>query len=153
MEDYLKNICRSAVCLQMVQKQLKKTKNDKRKEKLHFLLKRMVRTQVERMIHCNIWQPNPCVRMCVCVRSQENQERAKKNRDQQRERELQFRKEQREQANHGAKPFFLKNCKNIYSLYSVSPSHCCVPISSYSSSLRNQINLYLYTLCYNENCF
>ncbi|XP_056892096.1 ribosomal RNA processing protein 36 homolog [Takifugu flavidus] len=65
---------------EMVQKQLKKTKNDKRKEKLHFLLKRM-----------------------------DNQERAKKNRDQQRERELQFRKQQRERANHGAMPFFLKN--------------------------------------------
>uniref|UniRef100_H3BX33 rRNA biogenesis protein RRP36 n=1 Tax=Tetraodon nigroviridis TaxID=99883 RepID=H3BX33_TETNG len=40
--------------------------------------------------------------------TQENQERAKKSRDQQRERELQFRKQQRERAEQGARPFFLK---------------------------------------------
>ncbi|XP_038589733.1 ribosomal RNA processing protein 36 homolog [Micropterus salmoides] len=66
---------------QIIQKQLKKTKkNNQRKEKLQFLLKRM-----------------------------ENQERAKKSREQQRERELQFKRQQRERANQGTGPFFLKN--------------------------------------------
>lgn len=51
--------------------------------------------------------------VCVCVCLQENQERAKKSRDQQRERELQFRKQQRERAEQGARPFFLKKCKNL----------------------------------------
>ncbi|XP_044045338.1 ribosomal RNA processing protein 36 homolog [Siniperca chuatsi] len=66
---------------EIVKKQLKKTKkNNQRKEKLHFLLKRM-----------------------------ENQERARKSREQQRERELQFKRQQRERANQGARPFFLKS--------------------------------------------
>ncbi|XP_051237290.1 ribosomal RNA processing protein 36 homolog [Dicentrarchus labrax] len=66
---------------EVVQKQLKKTKKgNERKEKLQFLLKRM-----------------------------ENQERARKNREQQRERELQFKRQQRELANQGARPFFLKS--------------------------------------------
>ncbi|XP_075947773.1 ribosomal RNA processing protein 36 homolog [Anarhichas minor] len=67
---------------EIVQKQLKKTKksNVQKKEKLEFLLKRM-----------------------------DNQERARKNREQQRERELQFKRQQRERANQGARPFFLKN--------------------------------------------
>ncbi|XP_023130049.2 ribosomal RNA processing protein 36 homolog isoform X2 [Amphiprion ocellaris] len=65
---------------EIIKKQLKKTKkNNSRKEKLQFLLKRM-----------------------------ENQERARKSREQQRERELQFKREQRERANQGARPFFLK---------------------------------------------
>ncbi|XP_076585535.1 ribosomal RNA processing protein 36 homolog isoform X2 [Chaetodon auriga] len=66
---------------EIVQKQLKRTKKDnQRKDKLQFLLKRM-----------------------------ENQERATKSREQQRERELQFKRQQRERANQGARPFFLKN--------------------------------------------
>nr|XP_057921354.1 ribosomal RNA processing protein 36 homolog [Doryrhamphus excisus] len=64
---------------QAIQKELKKTKNTDEKEKLNFLLKKMA-----------------------------NQERARLNREQQREQELQFKKEQREQANKGARPFFLK---------------------------------------------
>ncbi|XP_029352297.1 ribosomal RNA processing protein 36 homolog [Echeneis naucrates] len=65
---------------EIIQKKLKSTKkNNQRKEKLQFLLKRM-----------------------------ENQERARKSREQQRERELQFKRQQREQANQGAQPFFLK---------------------------------------------
>lgn len=75
--------------------------------------------------------------VCVCAHAQENQERAKKNRDQQRERELQFRKQQREQADHGARPFFLKNCKNVCSLCSASPSHCSIALISYCNSVRN----------------
>lgn len=64
----------------LVQKKLKKLKtNGQRREELSFLLKRM-----------------------------ENQERAKKNREEQRERELQFKRQQRERANQGAAPFFLK---------------------------------------------
>lgn len=51
--------------------------------------------------------------MCL----QENQERVKKIREQQRERELQFRKQQRERAEQGARPFFLKNCKNVYAFF------------------------------------
>lgn len=74
----------------------------------------------------------------MCMDLQENQEQAKKNRDQQRERELQFRKQQQERADHGARPFFLKNCKNVYSLCSASLySHCSVPISSCSSAIKN----------------
>ncbi|KAI3352664.1 hypothetical protein L3Q82_020137 [Scortum barcoo] len=65
---------------EVVQKQLKKTKKNKRKEKLQFLLKRM-----------------------------ENQERARKSREQQRERELQFKRQQRERASQGARPFFFKS--------------------------------------------
>ncbi|XP_049428148.1 ribosomal RNA processing protein 36 homolog [Epinephelus fuscoguttatus] len=66
---------------EIVLKQLKKTKkNNQRKEKLQFLLKRM-----------------------------ENQERARQSREQQRDRELQFKRQQRERANQGARPFFLKN--------------------------------------------
>ncbi|XP_037621738.1 ribosomal RNA processing protein 36 homolog [Sebastes umbrosus] len=65
---------------EIIEKKLKKTKNNDTKEKLQFLLKRM-----------------------------ENQERARKNREQQRERELQFKRQQRERANQGAKPFFIKN--------------------------------------------
>lgn len=53
------------------------------------------------------------VRVCLCVRVQENQERAKKNREEQRERELQFKRQQREQANQGAAPFFLKKCEFV----------------------------------------
>ncbi|XP_069023913.1 ribosomal RNA processing protein 36 homolog [Embiotoca jacksoni] len=65
---------------EMVQKQLKKTKqNNQRREKLQFLLKRM-----------------------------ENQERARKSQELQRERELQLKRQQREQANQGGRPFFLK---------------------------------------------
>ncbi|XP_070684029.1 ribosomal RNA processing protein 36 homolog [Pempheris klunzingeri] len=64
---------------EVVQKQLKKTKSNKKKEKLQFLLKRM-----------------------------ENQERARTSREQQRERELQFKRQQRERANQGARPFFFK---------------------------------------------
>lgn len=66
---------------EIILKQLKKTKkNNQRKEKLQFLLKRM-----------------------------ENQERARQSREQQRDRELQFKRHQRERANQGARPFFLKN--------------------------------------------
>ncbi|XP_029010448.1 ribosomal RNA processing protein 36 homolog [Betta splendens] len=64
---------------EVVKKQLKKAKSSQKKEKLQFLLKRM-----------------------------ENQERARLSREQQRERELQFKQQQREQAGHGARPFFLK---------------------------------------------
>uniref|UniRef100_A0A1A8ES15 rRNA biogenesis protein RRP36 n=1 Tax=Nothobranchius korthausae TaxID=1143690 RepID=A0A1A8ES15_9TELE len=65
---------------EIIQKKLKKTKRDgeKRKE-LQFLLKRL-----------------------------ENQERARLNQEQQRERELQFKRQQREQTHHGDHPFFLK---------------------------------------------
>lgn len=50
--------------------------------------------------------------VCVCARLQENQERAKKLREEQRESELQFKRQQRERANQGAQPFFLKKCKS-----------------------------------------
>lgn len=63
----------------VVQKKLKKTKNERQKDKLQFLLKRM-----------------------------ENQERARVSREQQRETELQFKKQQRERANQGQAPLFLK---------------------------------------------
>uniref|UniRef100_A0A1A8NWC4 rRNA biogenesis protein RRP36 n=1 Tax=Nothobranchius rachovii TaxID=451742 RepID=A0A1A8NWC4_9TELE len=65
---------------EIIQKKLKKTKRDgeKRKE-LQFLLKRL-----------------------------ENQEQARLNQEQQRERELQFKRQQREQTHHGDHPFFLK---------------------------------------------
>ncbi|XP_072239662.1 ribosomal RNA processing protein 36 homolog [Leuresthes tenuis] len=64
----------------IIQKQLKKTKNNnQRKEKLQFLLRRL-----------------------------ENQERARQSRETQRQRELQFKRQQRERANQGARPFFLK---------------------------------------------
>ncbi|TNN37020.1 Ribosomal RNA processing protein 36 [Liparis tanakae] len=60
---------------------LKKTKtNTPHKEDLKFLLKKM-----------------------------DNQERARKSREEQRERELQFKRERRERANQGARPFFLKS--------------------------------------------
>uniref|UniRef100_A0A3Q2D8R8 rRNA biogenesis protein RRP36 n=1 Tax=Cyprinodon variegatus TaxID=28743 RepID=A0A3Q2D8R8_CYPVA len=39
---------------------------------------------------------------------QENQEKARQTREQQRERELQFKKQQRERASRGERPFFLK---------------------------------------------
>ncbi|XP_068444805.1 ribosomal RNA processing protein 36 homolog [Clinocottus analis] len=66
---------------EIVHKKLKKMKkNSEKKEKLQFLLKRM-----------------------------DNQERARKSREQQRERELQLKRQQRERANEGARPFFLKN--------------------------------------------
>ncbi|KAM9856794.1 ribosomal RNA processing protein 36 homolog isoform 1-T2 [Aulostomus maculatus] len=67
---------------EVVQKTLKKMKkkSNQKKEKLQFLLKRM-----------------------------DDQERARRSREQQRERELQFKREQRERANQGARPFFLKS--------------------------------------------
>ncbi|RVE76643.1 hypothetical protein OJAV_G00010460 [Oryzias javanicus] len=64
---------------EIIQKKLKKTKRNGQKEKLQFLLKRM-----------------------------ENQERARQSREKQRERELQFKREQRARADQGARPFFLK---------------------------------------------
>ncbi|XP_055762832.1 ribosomal RNA processing protein 36 homolog isoform X2 [Salvelinus fontinalis] len=64
----------------VVQKKLKKPmKGNQKKEKLQFLLKRM-----------------------------ENQERARKSWEQQREKELEFKRKQREMAGQGLKPFFLK---------------------------------------------
>ncbi|XP_054635702.1 ribosomal RNA processing protein 36 homolog [Dunckerocampus dactyliophorus] len=77
--DFIHDIRRREA--QVIQKELKKTKNNDKKEKLHFLLKKMA-----------------------------NQEQARLSREKQRERELQFKKEQREQANKGARPFFLKKC-------------------------------------------
>ncbi|XP_074540415.1 ribosomal RNA processing protein 36 homolog [Halichoeres trimaculatus] len=65
---------------EILQKKLKKTKSSERKETLQFLLKRM-----------------------------ENQERARQSQEKQRERELQFKRLQRERANQGARPFFLKS--------------------------------------------
>ncbi|XP_010788737.1 ribosomal RNA processing protein 36 homolog [Notothenia coriiceps] len=67
---------------EIVKKQLKRMKptNVQKKEKLQFLLKRM-----------------------------ENQERARKSQEEQRERELQFKRQQRERASQGDRPFFLKN--------------------------------------------
>ncbi|XP_024145025.1 ribosomal RNA processing protein 36 homolog [Oryzias melastigma] len=64
---------------EIIQKKLKKTKRNGQKEKLQFLLKRL-----------------------------ENQERARETREKQRERELQFKREQRARADQGARPFFLK---------------------------------------------
>ncbi|XP_061687134.1 ribosomal RNA processing protein 36 homolog isoform X2 [Syngnathoides biaculeatus] len=64
---------------QELRRQLKKTKDKDRKEKIGFLLKRMA-----------------------------NQERARQSQEQQRARELQHKREQRERANRGARPFFLK---------------------------------------------
>ncbi|XP_045079632.1 ribosomal RNA processing protein 36 homolog [Coregonus clupeaformis] len=64
----------------VVQKKLKKPlMSNQKKEKLQFLLKRM-----------------------------ENQERARKSREQQCEKELEFKRKQREMAGQGLKPFFLK---------------------------------------------
>ncbi|KAM4603565.1 ribosomal RNA processing protein 36 homolog [Polymixia lowei] len=65
---------------EIVKKQLKKTKGNEKKERFQFLLKRM-----------------------------ENQERARKTREEQREKELEFKRKQREMAGQGLKPFFLKN--------------------------------------------
>ncbi|XP_056265501.1 ribosomal RNA processing protein 36 homolog [Pseudoliparis swirei] len=66
---------------EIVLKKLKKMKmNTPHKEDLKFLLKKM-----------------------------DNQERARKSREEQRERELQFKRERRERANQGARPFFLKS--------------------------------------------
>ena len=45
---------------------------------------------------------------------QENQERARKSREEQREKELEFKRKQREMAGQGLKPYFLKKCKWIY---------------------------------------
>ncbi|XP_013885379.1 ribosomal RNA processing protein 36 homolog [Austrofundulus limnaeus] len=65
---------------EIVQKRLMKMKkNNPKKEKLHLLLKRL-----------------------------ENQERERLSREKQRDRELQFKRQQRERANHGDAPFFLK---------------------------------------------
>ncbi|XP_008417797.1 ribosomal RNA processing protein 36 homolog [Poecilia reticulata] len=64
---------------EVIKKQLKKTKTDHKKEKLQFLLKRL-----------------------------DNQERVRLIQEQQRERELQFKKQQRERASRGERPFFLK---------------------------------------------
>ncbi|XP_014912752.1 ribosomal RNA processing protein 36 homolog [Poecilia latipinna] len=64
---------------EVIEKQLKRTKADHKKEKLEFLLKRL-----------------------------NNQERARQIQEQQRERELQFKKQQRERASRGERPFFLK---------------------------------------------
>ncbi|XP_067115576.1 ribosomal RNA processing protein 36 homolog [Osmerus mordax] len=63
----------------VVQKRINKTKMANQKEKLQFLLKRM-----------------------------ENQERARKSREEQREKELEFKRKQREMAGQGLKPYFLK---------------------------------------------
>lgn len=65
---------------EVVQKMLKKTKPVHEKEKLQFLLKRM-----------------------------ENQERARKSLEQQREAELEFKRRRREMAGQGLEPFFLKS--------------------------------------------
>ncbi|KAM8878154.1 ribosomal RNA processing protein 36 homolog isoform 1-T3 [Spinachia spinachia] len=65
---------------EIIKKKLKKSKNSENKDKLQFLLKRM-----------------------------DNQERARQSREQQRERELQFKREQRQRANQGERPYFLKN--------------------------------------------
>ncbi|KAM9792240.1 ribosomal RNA processing protein 36 homolog [Neosynchiropus ocellatus] len=65
--------------IEVVQKKLKKTKSTQKSEKLDFLLKRM-----------------------------KNQERAWESEEQRRERELQFKRQQRERASQGARPFFLK---------------------------------------------
>lgn len=65
---------------EVVKKKLKKTKSEKKKEKLQFLVKRM-----------------------------ENQERARLSHEQQRDRDLQFKRAQRERANQGQAPLFLKN--------------------------------------------
>ncbi|KAM9313573.1 ribosomal RNA processing protein 36 homolog [Pholidichthys leucotaenia] len=65
---------------EVIQKQLRRMKkNNQRKDKLQFLLKRM-----------------------------DNQERARRSREQQRERELQLKRQQRERAAQGAQPFFMK---------------------------------------------
>ncbi|XP_034043454.1 LOW QUALITY PROTEIN: ribosomal RNA processing protein 36 homolog [Thalassophryne amazonica] len=64
---------------EVVKKELKKEENSQRKEKLQSLLKRM-----------------------------ENQERVRKSRKEESERELQFKKQQREGAKQGLRPFFIK---------------------------------------------
>uniref|UniRef100_A0A8C6WJN2 rRNA biogenesis protein RRP36 n=1 Tax=Neogobius melanostomus TaxID=47308 RepID=A0A8C6WJN2_9GOBI len=65
---------------ELIKKKLMKTKSEKHKEKLQFLVKRM-----------------------------ENQERARLSREQQRNRELEFKRAQRERANQGQAPRFIKN--------------------------------------------
>ncbi|KAL7867428.1 hypothetical protein AOLI_G00152420 [Acnodon oligacanthus] len=64
---------------QMVMKKLRKVKSDAKREKLKLLLKRM-----------------------------ENQERAQKKQEQQREKDLQFKRKQRELVGQGHRPFYLK---------------------------------------------
>lgn len=64
---------------QMVKKKLKKVKSDSKKEELKALLKRM-----------------------------ENQESARQRLEQQQEKELQFKRKQRELVGHGHRPFYLK---------------------------------------------
>ncbi|XP_072319616.1 ribosomal RNA processing protein 36 homolog [Eucyclogobius newberryi] len=65
---------------EVIKKKLKKTKSEKKKEELQFLVKRM-----------------------------ENQERATLSREQQRNRELEFKRQQRQRANQGQAPLFLNN--------------------------------------------
>ncbi|KAM8842560.1 ribosomal RNA processing protein 36 homolog isoform 2-T2 [Synchiropus picturatus] len=65
--------------MEVVQKTLKKTKSTQKRQQLDFLLKRM-----------------------------KNQERARESEEQRRDRELQFKRQQRERASQGARPFFLK---------------------------------------------
>lgn len=67
---------------EMVQKQLKKCRNVEQKEKLQQLLNRMTQ-----------------------------QEQAQKKQQKRRERELTLKRQQRELAKQGKKPFFLKKCK------------------------------------------
>uniref|UniRef100_A0A3B5PNY2 rRNA biogenesis protein RRP36 n=1 Tax=Xiphophorus maculatus TaxID=8083 RepID=A0A3B5PNY2_XIPMA len=97
---------------EVIKKQLKKTKTDrKKKEKLEFLLKRL-----------------------------NNQERARLIQEQQRERELQFKKQQRERASRGERPFFLKKCK---SESNTGPAHPQSSVSCPSHILCFHIHIIL----------
>lgn len=118
--------------LQIIEKKLRKSKNSENKDKLQFLLKRMVsdRTRPHHLLD-TLHESGSTLNGCVSPPPQDNQERARQRQEQQRERELQFKREQRERANQGERPYFLKNCKDGFTLLfssrsCVTPSLCWI---------------------------
>uniref|UniRef100_A0AAQ4RKI3 rRNA biogenesis protein RRP36 n=1 Tax=Gasterosteus aculeatus aculeatus TaxID=481459 RepID=A0AAQ4RKI3_GASAC len=98
---------------EIIEKKLRKSKNSENKDKLEFLLKRMVsdRTRPHHLLD-TLHESGSTLNGCASPPSlppQDNQERARQRQEQQRERELQFKREQRERANQGERPYFLKN--------------------------------------------
>ncbi|RMC07776.1 hypothetical protein DUI87_15245 [Hirundo rustica rustica] len=97
---------------EMVQKQLKKCRNTEQKEKLQRLLNRMV-SSVQRLLcealaqrTCGLRSASTLTRAILFVQTQ--QEQAQKKQQKLRERELSLKRQQRELAKQGKKPFFLK---------------------------------------------
>lgn len=121
--------------LQIIEKKLRKSKNSENKDKLQFLLKRMVsdRTRPHHLLDTLHKSGSDAEWLCLppSLPPQDNQERARQRQEQQRERELQFKREQRERANQGERPYFLKNCKDGFTLLfssrsCVTPSLCWI---------------------------